>query len=189
MPVSGKVWVSTEPGVGHQLRLQVVNPCEMQVMMNVKITLPADAQVIQADGVTEGTNVVWQRSMDPGQMDGVAVDFVSEALRKEQGTVHVEVSLYDVVNDQWVTVPFDPPMAHREWEGRPLLIPYGFGPQGFAMGLRTGVPGVFRIERSEDLRHWVPFQTVTNATEVEGWIVDPEALQAPRRFYRAVLER
>jgi len=69
------------------------------------------------------------------------------------------------------------------------LIPYGFGPQGFAMGLRTGAPGVFQVEWSEDLLHWTPFQTVTNATEAEEWIVDPEALQAPRRFYRAVLQR
>ena len=78
-------------------------------------------------------------------------------------------------------------MSHLEPGIRPLRLEgvtvWRCGPIG------RWWPGVYRIEWSEDLRHWKPLLTVTNTAEGEERIVDPEASQLPRRFYRAVFER
>ncbi|MCS7337090.1 MAG: hypothetical protein NZ739_02480 [Verrucomicrobiae bacterium] len=58
---------------------------------------------------------------------------------------------------------------------------------GFEANLTVNALGTYRIEWSEDLRTWTPLRTLTNISGTVR-VVDPAALNTPKRFYRAVLE-
>jgi hypothetical protein len=68
-----------------------------------------------------------------------------------------------------------------------LAIGQGLTPTGFELNLTSHGGFTYRVEASLDLREWI---TITTLQVVEGerQILDPAALDAGHRFYRAVME-
>jgi hypothetical protein len=89
---------------------------------------------------------------------------------------------YDSVNATWLPFSQAPLVAQIDTAPPPILQSAGFGGGGFTLGVKSVIPGVYRVEMTSDLSHWNDLVTVTNTTGLFQ-VSDPGSA-APQRFYR-----
>jgi hypothetical protein len=174
---------------GHILTLHASNPFELPVLMNLRQTLPADAELLAtADAVVVGNELIWELDLPPGASEQKVVEFLSTVVAGGGKLPDGEVTLYDSVNTQWLSLKsVVRTAALREYAPPVLITPPELTGSGAGIWLRAPTPGVYRLEVSTNLVNWLPAGSVTNASGILQ-VRDAGGDGGQQRFYRARLE-
>jgi len=116
MPVRSTL-ISNLGSIRHELHLTVSNPHDIPLLMNLEQQLPEDASILRADGgsVSE-TGLLWELYLQPGDTRWFAVEFLSSDVHEGTELAGASLSIYDAVNDIWVT--FDSTVAQAQTDTR-----------------------------------------------------------------------
>jgi uncharacterized protein YraI len=166
-----------------QLNISVQNPLETLSMLTVNQELPSGATVMDsAGGTLIGNGLNWELDMQPGQFQLLQVNLLLPMPLSNPPLTNTTAVAYDSVNATWLPFSQAPLVAQIDTAPPPILQSAGFGGGGFTLGVKSVIPGVYRVEMTSDLSHWNDLVTVTNTTG-RFQVSDPGSA-APQRFYR-----
>ncbi|MBE7502569.1 MAG: peptidoglycan DD-metalloendopeptidase family protein [Verrucomicrobiales bacterium] len=182
--------VVSDPTTGEEeLSVHVLNPLELPVLVAVRQSLPAEAEVTDPGGavVSEG-GLFWELHLAPKQASTLRAAFKGAKPESSGQAMSTAIEVYDPVNLRWLSFQATPVVVRSEAELRPSwVLPLRFTAARFEAWLETKVPANYRIEVSTNLLGWEHWLTLTNVSG-RVRILDPSASEDGRKFYRALVE-
>jgi hypothetical protein len=136
-------------------------------------------------GTCTNNQLYWELDLQPGESGLIRATLDLPSPLNQPPLSNTLASAYDEVEGNWVQFQAAPGLLQVTDFPPAQLQPISLTAQGFGMTLETYVPGVYRLDASQDLTTWRPIQSYTNAPGVIT-VQDAGAVTNAMQFYRAV---
>jgi len=168
------------------LDINVQNPLENPVLLDLQQPLPPGTTVIDPDGgIVSANQILWELNMEPGGVEALHVALILPTPLGQPPLSNTVAFAYDGIAANWVQFQATPSLIQVPQSPPSQIQPLGLTSQGFGLSLQTFAPGVYRIEATSDFMTWTPVSTNTNC-QTAIILQDAGATTNACRFYRAV---
>jgi hypothetical protein len=168
------------------LTINLRNPFETPLLTRTRQAIPLGTVVVEGEGAVVGTNeLIWDADLLPEENRLLKLTLQLPTPLNDPLLPATGFSAYDALNSTWVEFELAPTVMRLTEAPASNLEPSGITVEGFQLGLRTFIPGVYRIEATRDFSIWEPISTRTNAQGLL-MIQDSASLTNAKRFYRAL---